>query len=101
MSTNPSKRAIHAAVDMEVHAACATTTLSKAEALDRHFPDYDDLIEAARPFEEIIQESTEDLPDSEPVTVEIGDRVIDLSLTLANFRALQAAIARAEGFSHD
>lgn len=42
----PSARALRAAVDMEVHAACSTRTDAKAAALDGHFPAYDEVLDA-------------------------------------------------------
>lgn len=43
-----SERAMKAAVDMEIHAACSTTTVGKALALDRHFPAYDEMLAALK-----------------------------------------------------
>lgn len=42
----PTERAMKAAVDMEVHAACSTQTIAKARALDGHFLGYDDVVVA-------------------------------------------------------
>lgn len=50
-----SKRAMKAAVDMEVHAACSTTTKGKAEALEAHFPAYDKLLSLARDYRGAIE----------------------------------------------
>lgn len=44
--TRPTERAMRAAVEMEIHAACSTTTLSKGHEIDRHFPGYDDMLAA-------------------------------------------------------
>lgn len=45
-TTEPSERAMKAAVVMEVHAACSTTTRAKALALDELFPGHDALLKA-------------------------------------------------------
>lgn len=46
--TRPSERAMRAAVEMEIHAAISSTTLSKAEELDKAFPAYDDMLAALK-----------------------------------------------------
>jgi hypothetical protein len=56
-----------------------------------------DLQEAAIPFEEVIQEGTDDLPGDTKVTVKIGERIVDFTLTLDHFRALQRALLKSEG----
>jgi len=48
MTDRPSERAMKAAVEMEVHAVCSTTTVGKGAALDKAFPAYDELLEALR-----------------------------------------------------
>lgn len=56
-----------------------------------------DMLEAALPFEEVIQEGVDDLPGDAPVVIKIGQRLTDMTLTLADFRRLQAAISKATG----
>lgn len=71
-------------------------TVAEWVEVSRRYTAHNDLVEVLRPFEEIIQEGSEDLPDDTPVVVKIGDRVLDLTLSLASFRALQRALALAE-----
>ncbi|MEK1908204.1 MAG: hypothetical protein AAAB13_20720 [Pseudomonas sp.] len=42
----PSERAMKAAVEMELHAACGTMTIAKGRAIDAVFPAYDDVLNA-------------------------------------------------------
>lgn len=57
-----------------------------------------ELYEAGEPFEGAMnQEDTGDLSDETPVTVIIGERVHDFTLTLADFRRLQQVRAKARG----
>ena len=72
----PSERAMKAAVSMEIHSACSTSTLGKGRALDESFPAYDDLLEA-------LEACAED------------DGF--LGLTFETRERISAAIAKAEG----
>lgn len=57
-----------------------------------------ELYEVGEPFESAMnQEDTGDLSDETPVTVIIGERVHDFTLTLADFRRLQQVRAKARG----
>lgn len=58
-----------------------------------------DLLEASEPFQKVIQEGCDDLPDDTGVVIKIGERVLDMSLTLADFRKLEAALVKAGAFS--
>lgn len=54
MADRPSDRAMKAAVEMEIHAACETTTLGKGLALDQAFPAYDDMLQALKDAQEVL-----------------------------------------------
>jgi hypothetical protein len=47
-TARPTDRAMKAAVEMEIHAACSTMTIAKGAALDEAFPAYDDMLAALR-----------------------------------------------------
>ncbi len=53
MSTTarPTDRAMKAAVEMEMHATVGTRTIDKGAMLDKHFPAYDELLEAMKGIE--------------------------------------------------
>ncbi|MBZ9807643.1 hypothetical protein [Mesorhizobium sp. ESP-6-2] len=42
----PTERAMKCAIEMELHAACSSQTIAKAQAIDDLFPAYDDILSA-------------------------------------------------------
>lgn len=56
-----------------------------------------ELAEASDPFVQVIDEGYSDLPDDTEVVIRIGQRGTDMTLTLADFRKLRLALAKAEG----
>lgn len=53
---NITERAMRCAVEMEIHAACSTTTRVKAIEIDNQFPGYDDMLAALKGLAPIISE---------------------------------------------
>lgn len=84
----PSQRAMRAAVDMEMHAACSTTTKAKAEALDAIFPEYDNMLLSLK----VLLELTSEMDDAGPTHAGYQSAWL-----IEQNRNAESIIAKAEG----
>ncbi|MDH1268950.1 hypothetical protein N5C81_15095 [Rhizobium pusense] len=93
--SRPTERAMKAAVEMEMHAAVGTRTVDKGATLDKCFPAYDGLLDAAN-------KTVDGLAEEYLITAECDDDWIydTLGSVLAGaYFSARAAIAKAEGRS--
>lgn len=56
----------------------------------------EELIAALEPISDLVGEGSDDLPDDTPVMVHIGRRTTNYSLTLADLRRVESALAALE-----
>lgn len=101
MAERPSERAMKAAVEMEIHAACSTTTVGKGAALDKAFPAYDEILAALKA---LLDAATEDFgtpsegdEDNEAVGGGMNDdgSPDPMTITFGHLRRASAALAKA------
>lgn len=93
--SRPTERALKAAIEMEIHAAVGTRTVDKGAKLDKCFPAYDDLLEAAN-------KAVDGLAEEYLIIAECDDDWIydTLGSVLAGvYFSARSAIAKAEGRS--
>jgi hypothetical protein len=84
-----------AAVSMEIHAACSTSTLGKGIELDKAFPAYDEVLKALEPFALVAEHDIGDGEmDSDWFTVMTTYNEAP-RLTVGDFRRALAVIAKA------
>jgi len=89
-AARPSKRAMEAAIDMEVHAALSTRTDAKALELDKRFPAYDDMLAVLKGLRRTIASMGGDLEVTAPESINANTYHDELA-------RIDALLARATG----